>query len=108
MPDKSTVRVDPPSLLASADSAGQILDEAAAHPGRTSSAHSDRSSASDLAGAAVAAAMSARAAALAAAGAGAGPAVETTTAVGVAQLQAQDEQNAEALRAVAQQDSQWV
>src|SRR6476661_2571269 len=102
------IRVKSPSLLASADTAARILDEAAAPSSAISPAGIGGASASDAAGAAVAAAMQARAAALTAARAGVGPGVETVTDNGVERLQGQDEQNAEALRAVGQQTTRWV
>lgn len=101
------IRVTSPSLLVSADSAARVLEEAA-KPLDEIQPTGGGGSASDLAGAAVAAAMSARASELAAAVAGAGPAVQMTTTAGVARLQAQDHQNADAIRTVAQQESQWV
>jgi hypothetical protein len=98
MPAEVT-KVSPPALLQAAATAAATADQAAApHPAAIP--HATPGSAADGAWAALAAAMGARQADMSAKVAEKGPAIQAAAQSGVAQLQAQDEQNAEAIGAV--------
>ena len=108
MPAES-IKVSPPELLASAHVSARALDKAAASAQGGIPSAVRGTSAADVAGAGVAAGISTLEGAFSVDSAAGGPALESTARVGVATLRGQDEDNAEALRVVAQEDkSRWA
>lgn len=100
MPAQS-IKVCPPALLEAAASVAVTAEQAAApHAGAVPVA--TPGSPADGVWAGIAAGIATESTQMAAEDAGEGPAVQATTQVGVAQLQGQDEQNAEEIRAVGQ------